>query len=552
MRLKSSLRPAAATSQASSGRVSVPPPAHGPLPVSSRPVLYGRLPKGVGTPLLESLTGFLARLAAARCLSVTDVLDLLVRPLVPPGTLCPRSDLSWFLTQHIARFDGVAAPAMDFVRALECLTGRNGLVLHTFLPWRRLFSAHGPGVIRQGGKRWCCRCLDRMHADGVECWEPLLWQLAPAVRCPEHRIPLSERCPSCGRPLRVATQLVPLGYCERCGHLLHRDDPLLESGDFDPERDPDSQREWWVSVAFGQMLSAQSMALRHAGPEGFAALLREAVERPGASLESLVRDLGLHRSAVEPWLKGSRLPRLRPFLTACVRLGASPAEVGTGLSLAPRGAVGCPWRDAAPAAVFSRRRAAARWTRAVPVLDRMIAEGAHRSVEGVERELGLPRGEVQRRDPERYAVLRAHCAERRRGDRQALRERAGGVLARAIGGCEPRSAYAVARSVGVCSDTLEQWFPVEYRRLVALHAERRSQANRELLDRRCDAVRTAVFELVRLGTHPSFPAVLSHAGLPPTLCRVPAVRAACEAALTACGIDPLPQGSGSGSLGHSP
>lgn len=523
----------------------------------SRPVLYGRTPNALGTPLVESLTGFLSRLSAARSLLLTDVLDRLVRPLLPPGTLRPRRDLSWFLTRHVSSFDGAGDAASTVVRALERLTGRDDLVLHTFLPWRSLFSPHGPGAIRQGGKRWCCRCLEAMHADGVEPWEPLLWRLAPATWCPEHRIPLSERCPSCGRTLHVVTQRVPSGYCERCGHLLHRDDPHLDAGDFDPERDTDALSEWWTSVALAQMLAAQSLAAQHAASDRFVDFLRDALDRHGSNVESLVRTLGLNRSMVERWLDRSRRPRLRPFLTACIRLRARPVEVGTGVPHLARDAVHCPWLyapsvrpDSGTAASDPSRQRAwdARWAWAVPALDRFIAGGGCPSVAAVERSLGLSRGTVHRRDPDRYAALRACCAVRREAERGPLRDRAKQALDSAIAGPRFRSAYEVARSLGVYSGTLERWFPERYEQLVALHASRRQQASRAVLDRRCGALRVAVFDLVRSGQHPSLPTALAHAGLPPTLCRIPSVRPAFEAALAACGLPPLPQGIGSAPL----
>jgi len=169
--------------------------------------------------------------------------------------------------------------------------------------------------------------------------------------------------------------------------------------------------------------------------------------------------------------------------------------------------------------------------------------------DAAERSLGLSRGTVQRRDPERYAALRTCCAARREAERRSLRERARQALDRAIAGPRSRSAYEVARSLGVYSGTLERWFPERYGQLVVLHASRREQACRALLDRRCGALRAAVFDLVRSGQHPSFPTALSHAGLPPTLCRVPSVRPVFEAALAVCGLEPLPQGVGTVAIG---
>ena len=54
--------------------------ARSPPSIPSRTVLYGRCPASVGTPLAESLSGYLARLCAARAVRITDVLDRLSVP----------------------------------------------------------------------------------------------------------------------------------------------------------------------------------------------------------------------------------------------------------------------------------------------------------------------------------------------------------------------------------------------------------------------------------------------------------------------------------------
>ena len=143
-------------------------------------------------PDTESLTGFLSRLCAARGLLVTDVLDHLVRPLVPPGTVPPRRELSWFLMRGIVRYDGMGAPAAHVARALEQLTGESGLTHLTFVPWRGAFSGSSTGAVLIHGKRWRACCFQLWHAHRLPFWEPLLWRLAPVVRCHAHRVRLSD------------------------------------------------------------------------------------------------------------------------------------------------------------------------------------------------------------------------------------------------------------------------------------------------------------------------------------------------------------------------
>lgn len=272
-----------------------------PPPLPPRSVLYGRSPAGVGTPLVESLSGYLARLCTARAVRIVDVLDRLVRPLVPEDTLPPYRELSWLLVQQFVDFDGLGRPAEALVGALAQLTGRADLAGHTFLPWRRLFSAHRSGVVRRATKRWCARCLDEWHAHGVEPWEPLLWRLAPAEWCPVHRVPLSHRCPSCGRRLRLVTERVPPGHCERCGVLLHRGDPALGAKPLDRRASRDVLWGWWISVALGRMLGAQADAVRHASAEGFVRLINDAIARPGSGVLPLARHLGVTSTPLLRW-----------------------------------------------------------------------------------------------------------------------------------------------------------------------------------------------------------------------------------------------------------
>ena len=345
-----------------------------------RPVLYGRSPAGVGTPLVESLTGFLSRLCAARCVRVIDVLDTLVRPLVAPATLRPRSELSWYLTASIVHLDGMCSGAHEAVRAIGVLTGRQDLRALTMLPWLDAFSQRTSGAVCHGVKRWCARCLANWHACGVEPWEPLLWRLAAVSVCPVHRLALSERCPSCERRVRLVTDLVPLGCCERCGALLHRGDPALRRRPIDPDRPSLARSAWWVSFALGRMLAAQSAAPFRVSPDGFSQLIDMAARRlAGGTVHRLAAFLELSQTSLTRWRSGRNVPSLRHFLAVCIRLGADPVEVlrvAPGASpdlLRPQSAL--PWprveafrppRGTAVLPFFGRAKSRRRWSASSP------------------------------------------------------------------------------------------------------------------------------------------------------------------------------------------
>ena len=367
------------------------------------------------------------------------------------------------------------------------------------------------------------------------------------VRCPEHRVRLSDPCPTCGRAPRLVTQTVPPGHCEGCGHLLYRGDPRLKRDDF-AERDGggDALWEWWTAQALGRMCAIGSWGQAYATPDGFAALLRETTARPGLALAPSPATWALTRRRSHAGAMKTK-PCLRPFLDACIRLGAIPVTVATGSKYQLLDFDPSPWRRALPAtpqlppgafATSSRQARDQRDARLCRALDRMMAEGACRSIPEVERALCVPPGTLSRRFSERYGKLRAVCAARRDEERRLLLARCGKALDQAIEGPEVRSVHEVARILRVGSESLRRWFPERFRHLVQIYAERSAALRRDRLRRRLQAVRAAVCDLVAEGERPSLHRAVLHAGLPPTFCAEPPVRAVWSGAFAACGVAP--------------
>ena len=498
-----------------------------------RPALYGPRPRGVGTPLVESLTGFLTRLCRARHVLVRDVLDSLVRPLVPSRTLPPWSALTLFLAQQVVQFDGMRPQSSSVVSALERLTGLSHLVLHTFLPWAGLSPPAYSGAVTPQPARWCARCFERWHLEGVDPWEPLLWRSALASYCPHHRIPLSSRCPSCASTLSVVADRVPLGYCSRCGHLLHEGDPYLREPGVDFRRDQPARFDWWTSLALGQMLSVQRQASDRVGIDGFVDLIGTSSSVPRVGLQSIARYLGVSHRTLAHWRDRERKPRLRWYLRVCIRLGANPAEVAIGDRSFPT-----PWRESMSKwhslCVSGTPRVRARedrWRRLARAIDRSIAQGGPRSVRDFARDQGVHFTILHRRFPDRYALLVRQAARHRDAERRLFQARCRRALDSALSSPDVQSVRSVAHSLGTTTDRLKRNCPQRYARLLVLYRERSREARTRRLQSRCRAVRDSVRDSLAEGVRPSLWRAVTRAGLPETLCAEPSVRSAWSQAL---------------------
>ena len=525
--------------------------------------LYGRRPNGVGTPLLESLSGYLARVCEARSVSVVDALNVFVRPLVPSKLLRSRSHLPRYLHANIASdFDGMTWRAHAAVQALEVLTGNTDLTVHTCLSWRRLFTPRSSGAIRDRGKRWCALCLDAWEREGSEPWEPLLFRLGPVERCPIHGIRLSERCASCHRRQPMIVQRVPLSYCHHCGVRLHIGDPSRERGRFDTDGHGDGGWEWWVSVVLGQMLSVHANSRQLADPNGFASLIDVAVD--GFGMNALATAMGFKRNVLRQWRRFIKRPWLRTFVRTCLRLGVHPADVAFPRREGKRTFSWSPWPHGDEPWLMARVRPdrslphvrRARIVREAVALDAAIAGGAYDSIADIERIVGVTYDRLIRNFPDQMVKIRAALAANR--DERLRRYRRG--LQAAIDGQNIVPLPTMSRALGVGLYALRGACPDLCARLVEANAERRrAERNRhrahlmevrvERMDRkererterreqRKEKVRCAVRTLVAAGERPTFFGALARAGLLGQTGDRAGLHAAWSETLVKCGVSP--------------
>ena len=281
--------------------------------------LYHLPPIGVGTPMVESLTGYIVRLAEEHCVSAGILYWKEIRRLAAKGNIFTFrvTNDAGYSTHTI---NGLGSPAADFVRALEILTGRRDLSCLTLLAWRRVLPGHS--LLRRC-RAWCESCMYAWREANQPIYEPLLWTLQAVTVCPYHHRILRQACPHCERRIGPLDSRSRRDRCSRCGQSLvpNRIDPASDS-----RMMPREESVWalWVASALGELLAAAPQISGPPGRERLARTVRLCVERfcsgNGSNLARLMR---VGRGAVSSWQRAKTTPGLPLLLSMAYRLGIS-------------------------------------------------------------------------------------------------------------------------------------------------------------------------------------------------------------------------------------
>lgn len=192
--------------------------------LTGRSYLYSLPPIGIGTPLVESLTSYIQRLAEAHAVETGTLVncELLLRvPFakgVRSGQLPSRlPTYSFYIAAHT--LNGTGDRARLWVSVLEELTQFQRLDLLTALPWA---DAIDRVHLLRTNRAWCSSCYESWRSSGHPVYEPLLWMLQVITICHHHRQPLDSTCPVCGRTQYVFSSKSRPGHCSRCQSWLGR------------------------------------------------------------------------------------------------------------------------------------------------------------------------------------------------------------------------------------------------------------------------------------------------------------------------------------------
>ena len=267
--------------------------------------------------MVESLTGYITRLAQAHCVSTGVLFSKEIDVLTGKGNIFTfRLEGNAGYSSHTVNGHGI--PAEDFVRALELLTCRSGLRYLTLLPWRDVLPRQG-GFLRRA-RAWCTQCLHTWQADAKLVYEPLLWSLKPVTLCPIHHQALCSVCPFCNLQNGVLDSRTRPGHCSRCERWLAPTADTLA----DNQAHSNDDLNWgdWVATVLGELLMAAPRLPVAPTREDIAHVIRSCINRiVGGNASEFARELEVCRGDVEKWQSGKVLPKFPSLLALSYRLG---------------------------------------------------------------------------------------------------------------------------------------------------------------------------------------------------------------------------------------
>lgn len=297
-----------------------------PPSIPPRSRLFPLEPVGVGTPYVESLTGYVSRLAAAHCVKPERLLISEVAPLASGKYLSTINSAAFANTaSHLSdTLNGPNRISAECVSVMERLTGRQDLA---FLTMHRLAGVLSNHKLVRHERAWCPSCYEEQAAAGLEVYDQLLWSFSDVRVCPRHSRPLCYECPRCGSRFSWLGPNARVAHCAKCEEWLGHPPGEPPGGDGCPPAE-DVRAEATVSEAVGALLAAVAGITPDASGRIFSDNLSAYLEGVAAGqVNRLAGLVGMSGVVLGCWVRGVRRPQLRSILHFCAAVGTTPADI---------------------------------------------------------------------------------------------------------------------------------------------------------------------------------------------------------------------------------
>lgn len=183
-----------------------------------RSILYNIEPIGVGTPFVESLTGYITRLADAHCIYTGTLISKVYSKQLNKDYISKISIRggNGFFDSAIG-INGLGQLSLDFIKETERLTSRQDLRNLTLTNWSAIFPTRG--LLRKT-KSWCPACYETARDNKETVYDQLIWNFQIVNQCSIHNTPLEYMCYNCNNLVPVINRKSRPGYCSVCESWL--------------------------------------------------------------------------------------------------------------------------------------------------------------------------------------------------------------------------------------------------------------------------------------------------------------------------------------------
>lgn len=288
----------------------------------SRSRLFRLEPIGIGTDAVESLTSYIARLAAEHCTSPRKL--LLNEVLVPDG-----KSIAHYLTSRVSlarHLNGIHELTDIVTTTFERLTLRDDLRHMTLLNWRAVLSHNN---LLRSNRAWCAFCYEDWLSEGRVIYDPLTWAIEIITVCPKHNKSLYEICPKCTRQLSFFDKHYIPGHCSWCQTWLgSTNQSHLNPATFESVVQTELTRQSQIVLTVSELLSRSSNINPISTPDYFIANLADSIDKKARRNINFFADLvGIWSGTIRRLLDWRTKLRLEVLCKLCSRLNASPLDL---------------------------------------------------------------------------------------------------------------------------------------------------------------------------------------------------------------------------------
>ncbi|WP_206175491.1 TniQ family protein [Variovorax sp. RKNM96] len=383
-----------------------------------RTLFFGLELVGEGTIFVESLRGYVLRLALLHSLTPRALLEILLKKY--PFGSNPKSlseECSFSVTSENIRaivqrwqMHGSSDVGLQLLENLQkatgsCLESSTMARFHAFA--RTHLVHHRPG-------RYCPMCV-REETDPEKQISPLLWEIQAVECCPKHGVLLRDRM-TCGSEtlsqLRFAQRPQIPGVCSACGCIGFEcvtEEPATASA-----------VQIWIAESVGRLVAVSMRQSEGMNADTLRAGLIDLVRvcHAGSPVRA-AKAASVSPSSFSIWLSGKGQPSLRMLLDVCQRNGADLASLCEGRFReisSPK----------APQKLVQRAyaRSATSWSEVERVLARAMEQEAPPSRAQLAKQLGINPHLIPRRFKTQSDQLVSVGQKHRARSRQATFEKA--------------------------------------------------------------------------------------------------------------------------------